>query len=82
MTSTEIIEEIKRLPLDEQNKVIEFVQTARGGRQLSPEELGQLTRRLVEAKDPAEADRLQEQIVQGFYGGKPDFFGGQRPQLF
>ncbi len=32
--------------------------------------LGQLAKRMVEAKDPAEADRLQEQIERGFYGGQ------------
>jgi hypothetical protein len=70
MTSAEIIEEIKRLPLDEQNRVAEFVQNARGSRRLSPDELGDLTRQMVDAKDPAEADRLQKKIVQGFYGGQ------------
>jgi hypothetical protein len=40
-----------------------------GGRQLTPEELGQLAKRMTEAKDPAEADRLQEEIERGFYGG-------------
>lgn len=68
MTSVEIIGEIKRLPLDEQNKVIEFVQKARTAHPLGPEELGQLTRRMVDAKDNAEAARLQERIVQAFYG--------------
>ena len=37
---------------------------------LSPEELGELARRMVEAKDPAEPDRLQEEIERGFYGGQ------------
>ena len=40
-------------------------------RLLTPEELGQLGKRMVEAKDPAEADRLQEQIERGFYGVPP-----------
>ena len=70
MTAVEIIEEIKRLPVDEQTKVIEFARKAAEDRRLSPDELGQLARRMVEAKDPAEADRLQEQIVRGFYGGQ------------
>jgi hypothetical protein len=38
---------------------------------LSPEELGRLADRMVETNDPVEADRLQEEIVRGFYGGKP-----------
>ena len=70
MTAVEIIEEIKRLPMDEQTKVIEFARKTGGDRRLSPDELGQLARRMVEAKDPAEAGRLQEQIVRGFYGGQ------------
>ena len=53
MTAVEIIEEIKRLPIDEQTKVIEFARKAGEDRQLSPDELGQLTRQMVEAKDAA-----------------------------
>ena len=70
MTAVEIIEEIKRLPQDEQSRVIEFARHAGEDRQLSPEELGRLAQRMVEAKDPAEADRLQEAIERGFYGGQ------------
>jgi hypothetical protein len=70
MTAVEIIEEIKRLPRDEQSRVIEFARRAGENRLLSPEDLGQLARRMVETKDPAEADRLQEDIVRGFYGGQ------------
>jgi hypothetical protein len=69
MTAVEIIEEISRLPRGEQAKVIEFVRRAADTPQLSPEELGELAKRMVEARDPAEADRLQEEIVRGFYGG-------------
>ena len=72
MTAVEIIREINRLPRDERNRVIEFARHAAESSPLSPEELGQLAKRMVEAKDPAEADRLQEEIVRGFYGGKPD----------
>ena len=70
MTSVEIIEEIKRLPQDERNRVIEFVQKTCDDRLLTPDELGELTRRMVETRDPAEADRLQKEIVRGFYGGQ------------
>ena len=38
---------------------------------LNPEELGALAKRMVKATDPAEADRLREEITRGFYGGKP-----------
>ena len=70
MTAVEIIEEIKRLPEAEQNRVIAFARNADENRQLGPEELGKLAKRMVEAKDPAEADRLQAEIVRGFYGGQ------------
>jgi hypothetical protein len=71
MTAVEIIEEIKRLPSAEQNRVIEFVQKTAESRQLSPDELGRLAKQMTEAKDGTEAARLQEEIVRGFYGGKP-----------
>ena len=70
MTAVEIIEEIKRLPREEQTRVIEFARQVAENRPLSPEELGQLAKRMVEAKDAAEADRLQEEIVRGFYGSR------------
>jgi hypothetical protein len=68
MTAVEIIEEIKRLPQAEQNRVIEFARKAGEGRPLNPDELGDLAKRMVEANEPADADRLQEEIVRGFYG--------------
>ena len=70
MTAVEIIEEIKRLPKGEQTKVIEFARQAAEIQPLSPEELGKLAKRMVEAQDPAEADRLQEEIERGFYGSQ------------
>jgi hypothetical protein len=69
MTAAEIIEEIRRLPRDERSRVIEFARHAGESRPLSPEDLGQLAKRMVEAKNPAEADRLQAEIERGFYGG-------------
>lgn len=71
MTAAQIIEEIKRLPQNERSRVIEFARHAEEIRQLRGEELGELARRMVEAKDPAEADRLKDEIVRGFYGGQP-----------
>jgi hypothetical protein len=72
MTAVEIIEEIKRLPRAEQNQVIDFVRKAGEGRPLTPEELGELAKQIAETQDPAEADRLQAQIVRGFYGRPAD----------
>ncbi len=70
MTGVEVIEEIKRLPKEERTKVIEFTRQLADNQLLTPEELGQLAKRMAETKDPAEADRLQEKIVRGFYGGE------------
>ncbi len=69
MTAVEIIEEIKRLPRAEQSRVIDFVRKTGEVRPLSPEELGDLAKEMVETKDPAQAKRLQAEIVRGFYGG-------------
>jgi len=71
MSAAAVIEEIEQLPPEEQARVIQFVNELARKRRLSGKELGELAKRMVEAKDPAEADRLQEEIVRGFYGGEP-----------
>jgi len=68
VTTVEIIKEIKRLPREQQTQVIAFARRAAEDRPASPEELGELARRMVEVQDPAEADRLQAEIVHRFYG--------------
>jgi hypothetical protein len=75
MTASAVIEEIKHLPRAEQTRVIQFALELARQRQssgdsslLSPEELGELARRMVETGDPVEAGRIQEEIVRGFYG--------------
>ncbi|PWU14828.1 MAG: hypothetical protein C5B50_16465 [Verrucomicrobia bacterium] len=70
MTAVEIIEEIKRLPAEERKRVLEFARGAANPRQLTPKELGALAKRMVETPNTAEADRLQEEVVRGFYGNK------------
>ncbi|HEV7928083.1 MAG TPA: hypothetical protein VGR14_22215 [Verrucomicrobiae bacterium] len=70
MTAVEIIAEIKRLPRAEQNRVTESVRKAGEARPLTPQDLGELAKKMIEAKDPAESDRLQAEIVRGFYGGQ------------
>jgi hypothetical protein len=77
MSATDVIEEIKHLPRAEQSRVLQFAielareyQLSGRDRSLDSDELGELTRRMVDAKAPAEADQLQEEIVRGFYGGK------------
>jgi hypothetical protein len=71
MTARAVIEEIEQLPPEEQSRVIQFVNELARKRQLTGKELGELATRMVEEKDPVEADRLQEEIVRGFYGGGP-----------
>ena len=71
MTAATVIDEIKHLPHEEQSRVIRFVNELARQRQLSGEELGALAKQMVEATDPAEAERLKEEIVRGFYGGEP-----------
>lgn len=72
MTAVEIIEEIKRLPREEQNQVMDFVRKAGENRRLTPDELGELAKEMAATKDSAEADRLQAEIVRGFYGRPAD----------
>ena len=71
MTATAVIEEIQQMPPEDQSRVIQFAMELARKRQLTGKELGELAKRMVETKDPAEADRLQEEIVRGFYGNEP-----------
>ena len=75
MTAKAVIEEIKQLPRAEQTQVIQFALELARKRQssgdaslLSAEELGKLTKQMVETEDSTEADRILEEIVRGFYG--------------
>ena len=66
------IKEIKHLPPMEQEQVVEFVQTLEARRPLDGDKLTEYEKRMVETNDPAEARRLKEQIVAGFFGDEPD----------
>jgi len=69
VTTSEIIEEIERLPSNEKAQVLNALlrsQTETG--MLSPDELVALADQMVATNDPEEADRLQKQILAGFYG--------------
>ena len=68
MTATEIIREIDALPPADLAEVVHHTRRLDEVRQLSPEELGELAQRMVDAEDPAEADRLRAALVKGFYG--------------
>jgi len=70
MTAVDIIEQIKRLPREEQVVVADFARQVMESCPLSPEELGELAQRMVQAQNAVEANRLQEEIVRGFYGGE------------
>jgi len=71
MSANQVIEEIKHLPPAEQAEVIRFAFQLARKRQLTGDELGELANRMVEAKDPAVASHLGDEIVRGFYGGEP-----------
>ena len=71
MSANQVIEDIKHLPRAEQARVIQFAFALARESQLSGDKLGELAKRMVEAKDPVEAGRLQEEIVRGFYGDEP-----------
>jgi len=58
-------------PPGEQQQVVEFVHTLQR-RPWSGEKLTEYEKRLVETNDPAEAQRLKEQIVAGFFGDERD----------
>ena len=72
MNAAAVIAEIKHLPPPEQEQVVEFVQTLKTRRPWSGEKLTECEKRMVATNDPAEAQRLKEQIVAGFYGDDPD----------
>jgi ABC-type ATPase with predicted acetyltransferase domain len=68
VTATQIIQEIKRLPSKEKAEVLIALLRSQTTRQLSPDELVVLADQMVATKDPEEADRLEKQILAGFYG--------------
>jgi hypothetical protein len=69
VTATQIIEEIKRLPSEQKAEVLsELLRSQKDKGMLSPDELVALADRMVATKDPEEADRLEKEIIAGFYG--------------
>jgi hypothetical protein len=71
MTASQIIKEIATLPPEEQAKVVRFAYRLDAERQFTGVELSSLAERLAASSDPAETLMLREEIVRGFYGGKP-----------
>jgi hypothetical protein len=72
MTAAQIIDEIKRLSPEEQAAAVRMVYEFDAERKLSGPELSALAERLVNSPDAAEASRVRETIVRGFYGAKSD----------
>ncbi len=70
MTPAQIIDEIKSLTPEEQAGVVRFVYQLDAERKLSGPELSTLAERLANAEDPAEASRVRETFVRGFYGAE------------
>jgi hypothetical protein len=72
VTVEQVIHEIEALPADEQARVIRFAYRLDAERQLTGGELSSLAARMARSTDPAEAMMLREEIVRGFYGGRPN----------
>ena len=72
MSANQVIEEIRHLTPAEQAEVIQFAYRLDAERMLSGNELVALAKKMVAATDPAEALDIREQMIRGFYGGKPD----------
>ncbi len=69
MTASQIIEEIKQLPSREKAEVLgALLRSQSNRRQLPSDELVALADRMIAAKDPEEANRLEKEILAGFYG--------------
>ncbi|HLX96756.1 MAG TPA: hypothetical protein VKU37_13515 [Verrucomicrobiae bacterium] len=68
MTASAVIEEIKQLSPAEQSRVIRFAVELARERQLPGEKLTELARRMADSNNPAEVQKLREEIHRGFYG--------------
>ena len=69
VTANQIIEEIERLPSQEKAEVLTaLLRSQTTKRQLSRDELVALADQMVATKDPEEADRLEKEVLAGFYG--------------
>jgi hypothetical protein len=69
VTAQQIIDEVNRLPANDKAEVLRAIlHSTMRKRQLSGEELEALAERMLAAEDPAEADRLEKEIIAGFYG--------------
>ena len=72
MSATQVIEAIKVLPLEDRLQVLRFARDYETVPKLTPEQLGDLGERLARATDPGEIGRLENAMMNGFYGMKID----------
>ena len=63
-----ILENVRALPAEKQEEVLAFTRSLGANRQLSPEELGALANRLLDARSPEEAAEIRDRLTRGFYG--------------
>ena len=68
MTATAVIEEIKQLSPAEQSRVIRFAVELARQRQVSGEKISALARQMADSDNPAEVQKLRDEIHRGFYG--------------
>ncbi|MBE7504342.1 MAG: hypothetical protein HS113_29435 [Verrucomicrobiales bacterium] len=68
MSAADIIREIRALPVEEQAKVIAFSKELERRRDLSSPEFLALVRRYQQTGDTEEAGRLEDAVVEAFYG--------------
>ena len=69
MTAAEIVREIERLPSEQKAEVLNaLLRSPTKSGKLSPDELVALADRMIASNDPEEADRLEAEILAGFYG--------------
>ena len=68
MSAQQVIEEIKHLPRAEQSRVIKFAFELASQRQLSGKQLSELAQQMTDSDNPAEVQKLRNEIHRGFYG--------------
>ena len=68
MTAKAVIEEIKHLPPAERSRVIQFAFELARERQPSGDKLSELVQKMADSKNPAEIQKLRDEIHRGFYG--------------
>ena len=68
MSAARVIEEINQLPRAEQVRVRQFAFEMARERQLPGQELAELGQKMTVSDQPAEVQRLRDEIHRGFYG--------------